>query len=394
MGIAEQSKLHSAHFFRKEQESLVGNIYLATVIDIVKNLGAAFVDIAPGQRVFVPLPENQHFYTTNREFDGKLKQQDTVLIQIQKDAVKTKDPCGTGVISIAGNYCAISTGKPGLSISQKLSAKEKTLLKESLMEKFREKCPEALDRFGIIIRTNAKNCLADEAGMATLWHEVSAKIAELDQMLHNACYRTAHSVLFKKKPFYIENLKNGVIGKIDKISTDILYVYEDLVNEFAEDESVSQMLEYYQDERISLSNIYSLHTRIEEILGRKVWLPSGGNLIIDELEAMTVIDVNSAKISAKKSREELFYQINLEACEEIAHQLILRNLAGIIMVDFINMEKKEHQDALMKHLSGLLKQDPVPTRLVDLTPLGIVEITRKRTQPSFHEMYFLESFSC
>lgn len=340
MGIAEQSKLHSAHFFRKEQESLVGNIYLATVIDIVKNLGAAFVDIAPGQRVFVPLPENQHFYTTNREFDGKLKQQDTVLIQIQKDAVKTKDPCGTGVISIAGNYCAISTGKPGLSISQKLSAKEKTLLKESLMEKFREKCPEALDRFGIIIRTNAKNCLADEAGMATLWHEVSTKIAELDQMLHNACYRTAHSVLFKKKPFYIENLKNGVIGKIDKISTDILYVYEDLVNEFAEDESVSQMLEYYQDERISLSNIYSLHTRIEEILGRKVWLPSGGNLIIDELEAMTVIDVNSAKISAKKSREELFYQINLEACEEIAHQLILRNLSGIIMVDFINMEKR------------------------------------------------------
>lgn len=387
MGIAEQSKLHSAHFFRKEQQSLVGNIYLATVIDIVKNLGAAFVDIAPGQRVFVPLPENQHFYTTNREFDGKLKQQDTVLIQIQKDAVKTKDPCGTGVISIAGNYCAISTGKPGLSISQKLSAKEKTLLKESFLEKFREECPEALDRFGIIIRTNAKNCLADEAGMATLWHEVSTKIAELDQMLHNARYRTAHSVLYKKKPFYIENLKNGVIGKIDKISTDISYVYEDLVNEFADDESVSQMLEYYQDERISLSNIYSLHTRIEEILGRKVWLPSGGNLIIDELEAMTVIDVNSAKISAKKSREELFYQINLEACEEIAHQLILRNLAGIIMIDFINMEKKEHQDALMKYLSGLLKQDPVPTRLVDLTPLGIVEITRKRTQPSFKEMY-------
>lgn len=128
-----------------------------------------------------------------------------------------------------------------------------------------------------------------------------------------------------------------------------------------------------------------MDTRLKEALDRKVWLKSGGYLIIEPTEALTVIDVNTGKVSTKKEDEETFFRINMEAAGEIAFQLTLRNISGIVVVDFINMRKREHSDRLMAHFGDLLKKDPVKTSLVDMTVLGLVEITRMKINKPLKE---------
>ena len=136
---------------------------------------------------------------------------------------------------------------------------------------------------------------------------------------------------------------------------------------------------------VSLSTLYSLKHELDRVLEKKVWLPSGGYLVIEPTEALTVIDVNSGKNIKKKQKEEMILSINTEAAVEIARQLVLRNISGIIVIDFIDMEQKEHQEKLLHVLRMEIKKDKIPTTLVDITRLGLVELTRKRVQKSLKE---------
>ena len=143
----------------------------------------------------------------------------------------------------------------------------------------------------------------------------------------------------------------------------------------------------YDDPDISLRLLYSLERGIDEALDTRVWLKCGGYLVIEPTEAMTVIDVNSGKNESKKMGEETYYQVNAEAAEEVARQLRLRNLSGIIIVDFINMAEKENRQKLLEYLKTLTTQDPQHPRIVDMTPLGLVEITRKKSHPTLAEQW-------
>ena len=144
-------------------------------------------------------------------------------------------------------------------------------------------------------------------------------------------------------------------------------------------------LVFYEDALLPLYKLYSVEARLSEALDRKVWLKSGGYLVIDRTEALTCIDVNSGKYVGKKSGDESYFHINLEAAEEIAVQLRLRNLSGIIIIDFINMKAKEKNRQLMNSLKKFLDKDPVRTSVVDMTPLGLVEVTRKKEKKSLWE---------
>ena len=146
-------------------------------------------------------------------------------------------------------------------------------------------------------------------------------------------------------------------------------------------------IRFYDDPTISLRLLYSLERGMEEALDTRVWLKCGGYLVIEPTEAMTVIDVNSGKNEAKKAGEDTYYQVNLEAAEEVARQLRLRNLSGIIIVDFINMAEKERQKELLETLKNLTAGDPQHPRIVDMTPLGLVEITRKKSHPTLAEQF-------
>ena len=144
-------------------------------------------------------------------------------------------------------------------------------------------------------------------------------------------------------------------------------------------------LTLYQDPSMNLYTLYGLGSKIQEGLERRIWLKSGGYLVIEQTEALVVIDVNTGKFDGKKSALETFHRINMEAAQESARQMRLRNLSGIIIIDFINESAKEAQEELLSYMSELLKEDPVTAKLIDMTPLGLVEITRKKVHMSLAE---------
>ena len=194
---------------------------------------------------------------------------------------------------------------------------------------------------------------------------------------------------------YLDLIKGARAGELEEILTDSREVYEKVQTylEGFQPEDLDK-LTFYQDKLQPLYKKYPVEASIDEALRERIWLKSGGYLVIQMTEALTSIDVNTGKYDGKKQSEETFLKINLEAAKETARQMRLRNLAGIIIIDFINMKKEENNEYLLSEMREFLRQDPVLTVLVDMTPLGLVEITRKRTRKTVAEqMKALESVS-
>lgn len=361
-----------------EKGSYVGNIYIAKVKNISTNINAAFVEIEPGFACFLALNEMKNAILTNRSYDGRLLAGDEIVVQISKDAVKTKQPVATCALSLSGKYCAISLGKPGIAYSSKLSLKVKTRIGEAMKKEFAF-IPEGM---GTVIRTNAKD-LEDYSPLIEEWKEMIAHLKELTEVSE---HRTCYSLLYKRPPEYLIRLRDMYAGQYGEIVTDEEDIYEEIIEYSRKHSDFGlQEVRLYKDNMLSLYKLYSVETRLREALDKKVWLKSGGYLIIEPTEALTVIDVNTGKVTGKKEDEETFFRINMEAAEEIALQLILRNISGIVIVDFINMRGQEHNYELMAHFGNLLKQDPVRTNLVDMTVLGLVEITRMKINKPLKE---------
>ena len=172
---------------------------------------------------------------------------------------------------------------------------------------------------------------------------------------------------------------------LEEIVTDDREIYTQICGEHTREKDGKVPVRFYEDKLLPLSKLYRLEKSLEEALDRKVWLRSGGFLVIEQTEAFVSIDVNSGKFSDKKNTRETFRKINLEAAREIAFQLRLRNLSGIILIDFINMEEEEDKKELLKILQGYLRKDPIKAAVVDMTPLNIVEVTRKKVEKSLEE---------
>lgn len=233
-----------------------------------------------------------------------------------------------------------------------------------------------------MVRTNA-GTLTDDTYLLEEWQMLEEK---WNVLLSHAKSRTCYSCLYEEMPTYIKNLRDIYDNGYDEILTDQPDIYAKLKDYLAKFPTKNQeILRLYQDKQISLSSLYGVPSKLETALGNRVWLKSGGYLVIDTTEAMTVIDVNSGKYESKKDAPSgAAYKINLEAAREIACQLRLRNLSGIIVVDFINMKKNDSM-SLFKQLKYFCSQDAVPTEVVDITALGLVEITRKKINKTLKE---------
>ena len=193
--------------------------------------------------------------------------------------------------------------------------------------------------------------------------------------------RTCFSLLYETEPFYISAVRDAYSRNLEEIVTDVPEVYERLSQYLSENSAdEKEKLRFYGEKLLPLYKLYRLENALETIQREKVWLDSGGFLVIQQTEAFVSIDVNSGKYTGKKKAEETYRKINLEAAREIARQLRLRNLSGIILIDFINMENPDHQDELFHVLQKLLRKDPVKCRSVDITPLNILEMTRKKVR--------------
>lgn len=353
-------------------ESILSAIFMAKVKNISKNINAAFVELLDGQMAFLPL-EDVKDCSFLPSIDGRLREGDEIPVQVIKEAVKTKDPVVTTKLSVNGAYAVVSLDKrkSGFQFSRKLSADKKHELRDALSG------IELPADYAYVVRTGA----GELTDFSVLFKELHYLISQMDEILLRAKTRTCFSCIYQGVPSYIDFLHH--ISNIDyeEIVTDIPNVYEALQVHYKGNKAIR----LYQD-AFPLKKLYSIETKMEELFSKKIYLKSGGTIVIEYTEAMTVIDVNTGKCIAKKDKDTLNYQINLEAADMIARQLRLRNISGIIVVDFINMESEEYKAKLIQELKKLLKKDSVSCNYVDITGLGLVEITRKKVQKPIYEI--------
>lgn len=364
----ENGKCRSLQIEPKEEQNLLGNIYIGKVKNIVKNINAAFIDLGGGRTGYYSLTEHPGY--------EKLKPGAELVVQVSRDAVKTKDPVVTSDLNFTGKYLVLTLGKTQLGFSAKI--------KNTAWKQENRKWLEARKRedYGLIVRTNAEG-LTREA----LETELLQLEKRLERVLTQAPNRTCYSLLESAPPAYIQGIRDSYSDSLEEIVTDVPELYEQMKTYLLEEQSEDQgKLRFYEDKTLPLCKLYSLESALSEALSRRVWLKSGGYLVIEPTEALTVIDVNTGKYTGRKTVEETILKINLEAAVETAHQLCLRNLSGIIIVDFIDMNSEENKRTLLSCLEAELCKDPVKTVLVEMTKLGLVEITRKKVRRPLHEM--------
>ena len=361
----------------EDSSSLLNNIYIGKVQKVVGNINAAFVDIGGGRTGYYSLDENkEHLFVSPST--GKLKAGDEIVVQVSRDAVKTKAPVLTGKLAFTGRYCVLTAGKTGVGFSNKIGdnkykARVRSMLNEALAEDG--------DRFGIIVRTNGAG--ATDEVLLQEYRQLKDMYLKLSK---EASCRTCYSCIYRALPGYIAAIRDSYSGTLDGIVTDIPAYYEELKDYLEEYQAEdADKLTLYEDKLLPLSKLYSLDSALEHALNKHVWLKSGGYLVIEPTEAMVVIDVNTGKYSGKKKMQDTICRINMEAADEIGRQLRLRNLSGIILIDFIDMEREEDREMLMRHLGDVVSKDPVKTTVVDMTRLNLVEVTRKKVRKPLYE---------
>ena len=394
--LLRDNRLLQATIFSMKQ-SLVGAIYLGKVKNVCKNMDACFVEIAEKELVYLPTDQCKAPFMVNRSFDGRILEGDELLLQIERDALKTKQAAATTKITLQGRYCVFTTESCKIGISSKLSKEQKSrvyaVLQESgLIDKDRNyrhsgQMPpyiEQLPPYSVVIRTEAAVLLEQEQGESVFLSQLEELEAQFVKLFAKAMHSTCFTCLSAPRASWEASVCQIPAGEYEEVITDCPKLYEEMIPFFQER---GKVLRLYTDASYPLKNLYSLDTRMAEALSRRIWLKSGAYLVIDVTEALTVFDVNSGKYDARRTSQEAYYQINLEAAREIALQIRLRNLSGIILIDFINMSDTAKQEKLLDTMKELVQTDPVYTTVVDITPLGLMEITRKKVNKTLAEQF-------
>ncbi len=355
------------------QKSELGNIYIGRVNRVVKNLNSAFIDYAPSQSGYYSLTDDPEVLLAK----GGLKTPapgDEVIVQLSREAVKSKEPSLTANLNFAGKYAILTPLKRSVGFSAKITDH---LWKEKIRPEIER---ELGDESGLIVRTNAYG--EDEK----LFAEIKVLLGRYRDVLSKAKTRTLFSLLYAEEPEYLKSIRNAPRGSLSEIITDDEEIYKAIEEDLAVDEpEEKEKLTLYTDRQLPLLKLYSLETALRQARQKRVWLRSGGYLVIEPTEAMVVIDVNTGKYSGNISMDAAIKKTNSEAALEICHQLRLRNLSGIIMIDFIDMKSEEDRAQLLSELRKKAAQDPVKTTVVDLTQLGLVEMTRKKSRRPLYE---------
>lgn len=376
--ILENESVVELHCIKDEecQDISLGNIYVGKVKNIVANIGAAFVEIQKGVECYYSIEDNPTPVFTNKIGKKALCVGDELFVQVSKEAVKTKVPTVSSKIELSGKYAVLTSGDVRIGASMKLGKEERERL-SSIAKQFESK------EYGIIMRTNAKD-MSEEV----LVMEIKKLIAEYQSLVQASKTRVCFSCLKKAPKPYLIELKNLRQEGLSEFIVEDKEIYDEMKQFLSENQSEDlDKLRLYSDKLLPLHKLYSIEKHVENALKEKVWMKSGAYLVIQPTEALTVIDVNTGKCVSKKKDDREYLKINVEAAKEAAKQIRLRNLSGIIIIDFINLSQKEYMDELLEILQSELKKDPVATSYVDITKLQLVEITRKKIRKPFHEAY-------
>ncbi len=341
-----------------------GNIYKGKVKRIVPAMNAAFVDIGEDREAFLPLKDIDKICPSVEK--GK-----SLVVQVKRSAISTKGAKLTCKITLPGKYLVLLPTTNQVSISSKIENKHlKEEIKE-LLEPFNE------EGYGFIIRTSAEHAppesiIEDFLSLKTLWKNITeqAKKKKMPSLIYED----------KDKVF---SLIRDYAGDIQKIVTDDINMYKALKKHIKKNYPTKSIeIELFKNKGVTLYSYYQVEKIIGKILNPYVWLKSGGYLVIEETEALVTIDVNSGRHCKHKSLEDTAYHTNLEAAKEIAKHLRLRDLGGIIIIDFIDMKDEERKKSLIEFLKSEVKKDKRPIKIKDFTSLGLLELTRKKLEES------------
>lgn len=354
-------------------DSILGNIYIGKVKNIQKNIQAAFIEIENGIMCYYSMAEKASPCFVNVKKNNVLKIGDEMIVQVSKEGIKSKLPYVSSNLNFTGRYLVLTSERKELGFSGKLKKEEKKQIREIL----KDKIPENV---GIIVRTNCRDAQEEE-----ILHELEELMKRYEAVLQKGKSRVCFSVLEKSMPEYVQILQNLYSQDLEEIVTDKQELYECAVQYLKGYKQQEKIVRYYEDKLLPLYKLYNLQKAFEQAQNERVWLKSGGFLVIQQTEAFVCIDVNTGKCTSKKDMQETFRKINLEAAKEIAWQLRLRNLSGIILIDFINLERAEDKEELMQTLQKYLWQDSIKGTVVDMTELNIVEVTRKKVRKSLAE---------
>ena len=359
-------------FLSFARESELNKIYIGKVDHIVSNLDAAFIKIGKESIGYLSLKNIVKACITNKNSkqDSVIKAGDEVLVQIESEAIKTKKCKLTTGISLSGKYCVVTLGRNGVGASVKLDDSiRKTLIDHTkddlnrLSVLYSEKLFAADS--GFIIRTSASEIIDSEDFTEILLCDAKAVLDRMADILENSRKRTIYSCLFS--PLSENNDENSILSLNIKKAASFLKV-----RGFSDPQIIED------------SGIHGIPSKIEALGSNRIWLKSGAFIIIEQLESFNAIDVNTGK--AIKGKKDISYEVNLEASEEIMRQIRLRNLTGMILIDFINMKNTSDYDSLSEHVKELCRLDPVHTSFVDITGLGIMELTRNKNDKSLKEI--------
>lgn len=377
--LFENNKVVELHYSSdKTKPYRLGEIYVGKVKKILPNKAGAFVEIGNHMECYYSLEEKCTPIFTAKYGKNTLVAGDELLVQIHTEALKTKQPSVTGNLSFTGKYAVITSGNHTAGVSNKLGK----VKKEELLAWWKETAPSFPGKFGIIFRTNA-----GEASKDQILTDIQKLYTEYEQIIQYGKTRTCFSCIRKAEDSAISILRDVRQDSLKEIVVDAVCengeLYREtesfLKRELPEDLS---LLRPYTDASYPLVKCYNLEQETNLALLERVWMKSGAYLVIQPTEALTVIDVNSGKCQKKK---QAFLQVNYEAAEEAARQIRLRNLSGIILIDFINLSDMSEKEALMKHLQEELYLDRNPGKVVDMTKLQLVEITRKKIRKTLTE---------
>lgn len=379
VALIQQGAVQELHIERTASRGRAGNIYLGKVVRVLPGMQSAFIDIGLERAAFLHVADiwdsrpQTGTITTPTPIEKILFDGQSLLVQVVKDPIGTKGARLSTQISIAGRMLVYLPQDPHIGISQRIESEaERELLRERL-----QKLVPADERGGFIIRT-----MAEDASESDLAMDVAYLRTTWDHISQQSKRNPAPALLYQDLSLAQRVLRDFVNEETTTIQIDSRENFQKL-SEFSQSytPSVLPKLTHYTGER-PLFDLYAVEEEIERALGRRVDLKSGGYLIIEQTEAMTTIDVNTGSYVNGRNFDDTIFKTNLEAAHAIVRQLRLRNLGGIIILDFIDMENADHQAAVLSELQKALARDRTKTTVSDFSALGLVELTRKRTRES------------
>ena len=378
IGVVENGTLVELIYEKKNSLPIVGNVYAGKIMNVLPGMQACFVDIGREKNAFL-------YYGDDKDNNGdivKPKMGSDVIVQVEKAEMGAKGAVLTKRISFAGKFLVVIPGDDKIGISKKITD---SIERKRIKDIIEQLLPE---NYGIIVRTEGK-----DKSYEIYEKEIKRLVEKSEGVLSKAEYAKAPSLLYTEINGVEKVLRDLYNDSIDEIVVNSSLDYETLIKLCEEKDISPKKIVMYESDVPMFENYY-VASQAKAAFSKHVWLKSGGFIIIEQTEACVVIDVNTGKYTGKADLQKTILKTNLEAADEIARQLRLRNLNGMIIVDFIDMKTEENRKILQKHLEEAVAKDRLQTIVVGMTELGLMQITRKKKRQSIQQLMTRSCHCC